>query len=303
MALFDLFSKRQKRLRGEVPDVYVYDDLPDPLRVQLVQIIEDGIGPEEGFHHDVSRRLYECIHKALCREYGVFSLSKVQRSTHWEAVSSYFLEVTDTEHAIDIVEQCLRAVDFTVRDHSWQRMGCSASPDDTINETNARFREHGVGFEYVSGEMVRIDSQLVHDAVVKPTLKLLADPKFKGANDEFLKAHEHYRHGRHKECLNDCLKAFESTMKTICDQKRWTYQPKDTAKTLIATCMDKGLFPTFLQTHIDNLRVLLESGVPTVRNKLGGHGQGATVTIVTETTAQFVLHTTASCILLFAESV
>ena len=40
MSIFDIFSKRQKKLRGEVPDVYVYDKLPSPLRVQIIQIWE-----------------------------------------------------------------------------------------------------------------------------------------------------------------------------------------------------------------------------------------------------------------------
>ena len=46
---------------------------------------------------------------------------------------------------------------------------------------------------------------------------------YAGANDEFLRAHEHYRHKRHKECLNECLKAFESMMKAICKKRRWPY--------------------------------------------------------------------------------
>ena len=196
----------------------------------------------------------------------------------------------------------LRTVDTVIRQRHWQRIGCAASPDSTISEANSRFKEHGVGFEFVSGEVIRIDSQLVHDDVVKPALNLLSDLKFKGANEEFLKAHEHYRHGRHKECLVECLKAFESTMKTICDLKGWQYQTRDTAKTLINICMTNGLFPTFMQSHIGNLRAILESGVPTVRNKQGGHGQGATVTIVSESTARFALHTTAANILLFVES-
>ena len=41
MPIFDLFSKRQKKLRGETPDVYVYDELPNPLRVQIVHIWEN----------------------------------------------------------------------------------------------------------------------------------------------------------------------------------------------------------------------------------------------------------------------
>jgi len=302
MALFDLFSKRQKRLRGDVPEVYVYDNVPQPLRVQLVQILHDGIGPDEQFNA-LPLQLYLQIHKTLCREYGVFSLTKEHRSSDWIAVANYLLQTENIEHVIDIVELGLRVVDTVIRYENWQYIGCAASPDSTISEANTRFKEHGVGFEYVSGEVIRIDSQLIHNDVVKPALKLLADPKFKGANDEFLKAHEHYRHGRHKECLAECLKAFESTMKTICGLKGWQYQPGDTAKTLIDICMTNGLFPTFMQSHVGNLRAILESGVPTVRNKLGGHGQGSTVTTVSESTARFALHCTAANVLLFVESV
>jgi hypothetical protein len=91
-------------------------------------------------------------------------------------------------------------------------------------------------------------------------------------------------------------------MKTICDLKGWPYNAGDTAKALIDTCMAKGLFPTFMQSHVGNLRAVLESGVPTVRNKLGGHGQGALVTTVSESTARFALHLTAANILFFAEA-
>jgi len=265
MPIFDLFSKRQKRLRGDVPDVFVYDDVPQPLRVQLVQILQDGIGPDQEY-----LQFYSGIH---------------------------------VEHVIDIVEVGLRAVDTVIRQRNWQYIGCSVSPDDTISEANSRFKEHGVGFEYISGEMIRVDSQLIHNDVVKPALKLLSDKRFKGANEEFLKAHEHYRHGRNKECLTECLKAFESTMKIICDIKGWGYQPRDTAKKLIETCMNNGLFPTFLQSHVGNLRAILESGVPTVRNKLGGHGQGSAVTSVSDATARFALHSTATNIVMFVESI
>lgn len=44
MPIFDIFSKRQKRLRGETPDVYQYDTLPDGLRVQVVRILERAFG-------------------------------------------------------------------------------------------------------------------------------------------------------------------------------------------------------------------------------------------------------------------
>lgn len=41
MAIFDLFSKRQKKLRGEIPEIYTYDNISNELRVQIVHIIKE----------------------------------------------------------------------------------------------------------------------------------------------------------------------------------------------------------------------------------------------------------------------
>jgi len=99
---------------------------------------------------------------------------------------------------------------------------------------------------------------------------------YAGANAEFLKAFEHYRHGNIKECLNECLKAFESTMKPICTKRKWFFKATDTARTLIDVCFQNKLVPDLIQSHIAGFRAALESGIPTIRNKLAGHGQGAT---------------------------
>ena len=39
----DIFSKRQKRLRGEMPGVYRYDTLPSELRTQVLRILERAL--------------------------------------------------------------------------------------------------------------------------------------------------------------------------------------------------------------------------------------------------------------------
>ncbi len=136
---------------------------------------------------------------------------------------------------------------------------------------------------------------------MKPVLDLLGSAKeYSGANDEFLKAHEHYRHGRYKECLVECLKAFESLMKGICQKNSWPYDKNGTSKALINVCFEKGLIPSYLQSQFSSLRSLLESGTPTIRNKEGGHGQGAEITKVPEHLASYVLHLTATNMLFLA---
>ncbi|MFW2454327.1 AbiJ-NTD4 domain-containing protein, partial [Aliarcobacter butzleri] len=68
--------------------------------------------------------------------------------------------------------------------------------EKAINELNYRFKEHGVGFQFVENEIIRIDSELLHSEAVKPALKLLNEKNYKGAQEEFLSAYEHYRHGK-----------------------------------------------------------------------------------------------------------
>jgi hypothetical protein len=176
------------------------------------------------------------------------------------------------------------------------------STDAAIEELNERFRWHGIGYQYESGLIIRVDSQFLHAETVKPALALLSSEDYAGANEEFLKAFEHYRHGRTKECLNECLKAFESTMKAICAKRKWPFNKSDTAKTLIGVCFQQNLIPDLIQSHISAFRSTLESGIPTVRNKLSGHGQGATVVEVPSYYASYMLHLTATTIQLLVEA-
>jgi hypothetical protein len=159
-----------------------------------------------------------------------------------------------------------------------------------------------VGYQFESGIVVRVDSQFLHSAAVKPALQLLAGKHYQGANEEFLKAFEHYRKGNTKECLNECLKAFESTMKAICKKRRWAFGANDTANKLIEVCLREGLIPALIQSHVTGFRSTLESGIPAVRNKMSAHGQGAAVVDVPPYYASYMLHLTATTIQLLTEA-
>lgn len=315
MPVFDIFSKRQKRSRGEVPDMYQYETIPQELRVQVVHILQDAWGNGQFVYLDEEENTtkhinyYETIHNTLCREYGVFVLdesfdfNEEMQSDYYEAsVIDFLLKIAETEKAIDVIEFSFRFIDRYVRENAWEFNERKILPDDAIDELNYRFNEHGVGYQYESGFIVRVDSQLVHAEVVRPALVMLSDPMYKGANAEFLSAHEHYRKRRYKECLNDCLKAFESCIKAICEKRRWPYNDSDGASRLVSIVFERKLISNFLQSHFSALRNTLEAGVPTVRNRLSGHGQGSTEVPVPESIAGYALHLTASNILLLARA-
>ena len=62
------------------------------------------------------------------------------------------------------------------------------------------------------------------------------------------------------------------------------------------------LIPPFWESHYSSLRSLLESSVPTGRNRLGGHGQGTIPTTVPDHIVAYMLHMTASAIVFLAEA-
>ncbi len=303
MNVFDIYSKRQKRLMGEFPDVYQYNDIPSPLRVQIVYIMNGALGDHR---KQKTVESFQFIHDTLCREYGKFSLIEkdfLSYVNYIEDVINFLLRCNNTNQVLDVVELSFGLIDTFYRNNQTVYLTNSKiKPDDAIEELNFRLKEHGVGYQYESGEIIKVDSQIIHAEVVKPVLHLLSDTRFEGANEEFLKAHEHYRHERYKECLVDCLKAFESTMKIICNTRGWIYQPTDTAKKLIDVCFQNNLIPAYLQTQFHSLRSNFESGVPTVRNKNAGHGQGSQQINVPQYFAAYQLHMTASTILFLLEA-
>jgi hypothetical protein len=301
MTLIDLFSTRAKARRGEIPDVYQYDNLPEALRVQIVHIMRDALGTPDA-DNSKTHEYMKFIHDTLCREYGIFALTEEAQYGNPDYISSvynHFLKEEDLEKALDVVELGFRVIDRLCREYEFTSYSRpKINPDDAIDELNFRMRYHGVGYQYESGELIKVDDQVVHQEAVKPALQALRGKEFKGPNEEYLKAFEHYRHGRHKEALNESLKSFESTMKVICRLNGWAFDSKDTASRLIDVLMANHLIPDYLQTHYTSLAAGLKSGIPTVRNRVGGHGQGGDPITVPDHLVAYHLHLTASTILM-----
>lgn len=321
MPIHNIYSKRQRELRGETPDVYDYDRCPKPLRVQIVHIISNVLGNHNQYeetHKDRYGLTYDLLHSnpkvrmaydfivdTLCHEYGIFQLpaSHSDCDCKMNNLLYFFLQVGDIEQAIDVVELSFNLIDERTRDFNYLgKNSAEKDADDAINELNARFKEHGIGYCFTDGRIIRIDSEFIHSEVVLPALKILDQERYSGAQQEFLAAHDHYRHGNTKEALNECLKSLESVMKSICDSREWPYDERATANNLVEICFENNLIPSFWQAQFNALRSLLVSGVPTARNKLSGHGQGAEPSAVPDYIAGYVLHLTAAAIVFLAKA-
>ena len=305
MTIADLFSKRQQKIRPEAPDVHEYAQIPGPLRVQIAHILRDLFGPKVTYDLNGCIEAFGEIEQTLCREYGLCILptKPTDLTTTPDArVLDFLLHEEDEEKVLDVVEVSFRLLTRLRSSPEWQSRISQEKFDRTVTELNARFREYGIGYQYENGEIVRVESQFIHAEVVKPALALLSVEEYAEANAEFLKALEHYRKGETKECLNECLKTFESTMKAICTKRKWAFKSKDTAKELIDVCLKNGLTPPLIHSHIRDVRATLARGIPTIRNRLPGHGQEVQLMDVPPPYTSYMLHLTAATIQFFIES-
>jgi uncharacterized protein DUF7014/AbiJ-like protein len=303
MVLPPTYSRRKRQAEGGSPDVYVYDRIPPHLRIQIIHIFSDAIGDyrESNYGADHSK-CYDDLVKFLYKEFGVFKLADGYCETPREEFFAWIQSEGDIERLLDGYEFGLRVIDRYIRSQ-WAtfRHSLELSPNKAIAEANARFQEAGVGYQYVSGDVIRVDSEIIHKEVILPVLALLHSPAFASAEKEYREAHEAYRHGRFEDCIVSCGKAFESVLKVIGVKRNWPIKENDPASRLIQAAVEGGFLATYSQASLNHLKGLMESSTPTFRNKAGGHGAGPAVRDVPSHLAAFQLHQTAAVILFLAE--
>lgn len=107
MAVVSLFSKRRKAAaKAGQPDVFTYDDLPTPFRVQVAHIWNDLLGHYNSLQEVNARWVF--MHNAFAREKGVFALT--QDHDHQSRCINYLLKCS-TDDALDFIELVFRAMD------------------------------------------------------------------------------------------------------------------------------------------------------------------------------------------------
>lgn len=300
MAMIDLYSKRRSRELHGVPDVYTYDSFSDNFRVQLSMLVDDLLGDSDAYERTRgANEAYESIVALLKKEYGVRSLTTRRIASAYMELHFFIEQEPTVDKCLDAIELSYRMGDLVARKPEYYpRFKADAHDyvDSCITELNARFKEAGYGYELVEMAIMRIDSEFIHNEAVKPAIQLLNIDGFEAARVEFFGAYEHYRHKRYKEALVDAAKCFESTCKVILTANDWAYTPRDGASKLIEILVREEFFPALHRSQLTALQSLLSSGIPTLRNNLGGHGDGPTVVEVPEETVAYGLHLTASAI-------
>lgn len=278
----DVFSKRG----APAPDVFTHD-LSQKLRTQLLYVFEEDIGDLLEPQH------WRQISSALAREHGRQPQERASAyDPNYRRICTEFLQNAPAPQVLDLIEVSLssyvRAARHDMRVHRHHSL------DSIIAEINQRFRENGCGYQVQKPDrVIRIDSQLVHVATIVPALNLLSAAAFAGPNREFLSAQSHLRNGRMEEAITDACKAFESTMKVICEARGWPVDDKASANILIKTLVTRGLVPVYDENGLIHLA--------SIRNRIAAHGAGSTPRNVQEHQAAHALHLAASNIVYLVE--
>ncbi|HVV93562.1 MAG TPA: hypothetical protein VHD15_09105, partial [Hyphomicrobiales bacterium] len=112
--------RRRKRQAQGGADVYTYDSVPRQLRVQVVQILGEGLGAYWTTFGDrgPTQHLYEAIVRLLRRELGRHSLVQHQGNTDAELMT-WFEAEKDVDAFLEGIEICMRLIDVEIRTN-WQ---------------------------------------------------------------------------------------------------------------------------------------------------------------------------------------
>lgn len=297
MCMYELLSKRIKNALGE-PEVFLYNSFPQPFRNQVFYILEDVLSPYSTYDEN----LWDIFEELFCREKGLKGMGydKLQKGYGKSSIEKYFRDCDDVDF-LDTIDYFFHVIDRklrTLKPEYKYDYDADTAVNDAIMELNYRFKQHNLGYEFVNSQIITIDSTLLHETAVKPALKLLFEEGFEGAEDEIRKAYEKRRKGDNKNAILEAGKAFESTMKIICDKQGYTYdKAKDTAQKLISILEKNGFYPSYMNAHLISIRTTLETGLPVVRNKVSGHGQGNQVITISDEYTDYALHLAATNIL------
>ncbi|GCE90869.1 hypothetical protein MSKU15_2470 [Komagataeibacter diospyri] len=303
--LLDTYSRRVRATLQSGCDVYGYDHIPQNLRAQILHIATDIYGEcssttyNRSTGRNISREKWEKLNKILCRELGVFKLpfSKGVTDIRMQVFHYIYNPETNYLNVLDFIDI------FMNMDTEYLSSSDSMRREHAKLELNARFQEAEIGYQFENGKIIRIDSQEIHKEIIKPVLNLLSNPIFDFVNKEYRVAHERYRNGEVKDCILACGRSFESMIKCICDNKKWTdYEKGARATDLITYIRNKNLFQDDNSKVFNAFVQMLKSGVPELRNANGGHGDAPDTPERPLYMASYALHLTATNLLFLYEA-
>jgi hypothetical protein len=136
---------------------------------------------------------------------------------------------------------------------------------------NQIFELHDCQWRFSDGEFFKLDGDFVGARLASAAHDVLAANRFAGAADEYAKARQYLGSGEVREAIYFAGHSFESVMKVL------TGLEHANADKLIKELIGRGYFDDLPESVRAGFADQVFKALPFLRNKLGGHGQGAAV--------------------------
>lgn len=296
MILDFLYSRRHKKENNLFPDVFTYDQMAEKLKITLYKVFNNGLeqcAKRQAYPNNNINHFYEFIHDSICEEHSFHYLEN-NYASYQDRVLTFFNSNSDLLIDLDILNLVLQIINITSKEYDGAKL------KEYIHIINQRMLEHGFGYQYEDGLLIRIDSQHTHAEIIKPALSLLRDKRFEHADEEFRQAFEAYKSSDFENAIVKANNSFETTMKIICNLQGYGLPKKHNATALIEHLRLQNFVPDF---HIEVFKKLASSldSISVIRNNVAGHGQGHEKRVIEESMVSYVLNMTASTIKMLVE--
>ena len=284
MILKDLFGQKEEIEKKSI----INEKIPINTRQKIFFVIQEygyeirGLGFSAQHVSDLNNLRYQ-----ICKHKGILNIND---------------EILDNKSINKWLLEC-SVIDFlrTIEIFIYIKIQYKTNAENkicliAINEINDIFRIDKIGYEIVNGKIIKYDSEYLKDDVIKQTISLLHSSDFKGPLEEFEKALNHFLKKEYKDTIQEANNSFESTMKSILTKLSINFDPqKDNASKLLQILYDNNVIYIHTQEFTNNLKKMLQ-GLPTIRNKQSGHGQGLDPIEIYKSYAGLSLHLAGSFI-------
>jgi hypothetical protein len=203
---FVLFSRRERLRtlaeREAAGESFWTTRFSEPVRVKIQFAFDDRAGQ--------SWEAAEIARGLILREEGIAFLQDRRFETTVD-LAAHLMKCDDS-----FVPTIIEAMLIGVKERPYAPWGIDKSFTDAIREI---LREHRIRYDFISGQIVPLESLELHDGVVVPTLTLLAGRKgLDGAEKAYLAALQEISDGNPSDAITDAGTALQETLQALgCD--------------------------------------------------------------------------------------
>ena len=298
--IFKPYSRRREE-EQEKNDYLLYDHMPIEFRRSVFIILEE-------IYSKLSFTLYRELAHELRKYTGKNLLSN--NNQPYRDIEGFFLKDNQNiENVFDTMEFSFQIIIKHIETGEYGSIRNLKKEQakqyfiKKIEEINDFFSRYHLGYEInrENFHIIRKDTEFLHKEVIKQTITLLRNQRFEGPLNEFNQALDHYLKKEYQDAILDANKAFESTMKSILSINAINFPENINANALIQKLKENDFLMPYLENFTNNLRSMLESSIPTIRNRESGHGSGIDPKKIEKSYAQLGLHLSGSFIVFLIE--